>query len=564
MKDRRKRNNVVSWTTFFWCTLLIVFSSIVFTTFTLSPFRPFYLSQLWKWRTLTIQSKNNSPTITIQEIVMLPDEALIFLYYPPSFRFYDKCDLRCVYFSADSSRSNPQLTTQPPIQLHSARFHEQIVRCPLPPRGNTISLLIKAKGIIPTKDSSSIQKWDPLVYETLLDKDNTTIVFVKGLNLRSERLNEPSRFQCLYGWDFTKPKFFLKSDVVSAAQEIIRCKTPKSILSDQAQVHSIKVSIQVKDKGIFPSIARPGLRSALYTSKRKAHEMCVCTMLHNQARFMKEWVMYHTRIGVQRWFIYDNNSDDDIDNVITFLQSIGYNITQHLWPWVKTQEAGFAHCALRARASCEWVGFIDVDEFFNVKMKGSLHHVIWHHAKPGNNVGEIRTPCYSYGPSGLREMPREGVMVGYTCRLGARERHKSIVRPEALNQSLINVVHHFHLSAPFVTVDVDNGAMVINHYKYQVWKVFKEKFYRRVATYVANWQDELNVGSKDRVPGLGTKAVEPKDWANRFCEVRDMGLRNWVLRNFMDRRTHLLPWQPEFEHHFKRRRRRKWKKPLMI
>ena len=81
---------------------------------------------------------------------------------------------------------------------------------------------------------------------------------------------------------------------------------------------------------------------------------------------------------------------------------------------------------------------------------------------------------------------------------------------------------------------------------------------------MADWQEEQNVGSRDRVPGLGTKPVEPADWANRFCEVRDNGLRNWVLRNLEDRRTRLLPWQSEFEHHLRKRRRRKEKKPFMI
>lgn len=521
----------------------------------------FHPNAVSKWRSSTTEakSKDSLVKVTIQEIVVLPDQALIFLNYPPSFLFYSKSDLHCVYSNGDSSHSNPQ----PPIQVDSAQLHEQIVRCPLHPGGYNVSLLIKSNDVIPTTDSS-IHQWDLLVYEALYDRDNTTIVFIKGLNLRPERLAEPSRFQCIYGWDFTKSKYLLKSDVISVAQEIVRCKTPVSILRDpqaqaQAQAHYVKVSIEVEGKGIFPSVARPGIGSRRNSPKRKTHEMCVCTMLRNQAHFMKEWVMYHKRIGVERWFIYDNNSDDDIDMVIESLQGAGYNITRHLWPWVKSQEAGFAHCALRSRASCEWVGFIDVDEFFNVRVKGGLHHVIWHYARPGSNVGEIRTPCYSFGPSGLKKVPQEGVMVGYTCRLVARERHKSIVRPEVLNQSLVNVVHHFHLSAPFVTVDVDKGVMMINHYKYQVWEVFKEKFYRRVATYVADWQEEQNVGSKDRVPGLGTKAVEPEDWSNRFCEVRDMGLRNWVLRKFMDRHTHLLPWQPEFEHHVRRRRRRKGK-----
>jgi hypothetical protein len=117
------------------------------------------------------------------------------------------------------------------------------------------------------------------------------------------------------------------------------------------------------------------------------------------------------------------------------------------------------------------------------------------------------------------------------------------VKPEALNSTLINVVHHFHLSEGFRYVNADRGVLAINHYKYQVWEVFKEKFYRRVATYVADWQNEQNVGSKDRAPGLGTRAVEPPDWSSRFCEVTDTGLRNLVLQKFMDPLTNHLPWE---------------------
>lgn len=558
MKERRKRKGVVSWNALFWCTLLLVVTSIFFTTtFFFSPF-DLQLSPLpFISETPTTISR---PTITIRETVILPDQALIFLNYPPSFRFHTKHDLLCLYFSADSTNR----ITQPPIQLHFARLREQIVRCKLPPRGNSVSLFIKSDGVLPTKDSST-HPWTPLVYEALFDRDNTTIVFVKGLNLRPERFIQPSTLNCIFGWDFSKPKFFLKSDVISGAQEIIRCNTPKSVIIGQEQSQSIKVTIKERDREIFPSIARPGLRPR-YSNKstKKAHEICICTMLRNQARFLREWVMYHAKIGVERWFIYDNNSDDDIEDVISFLQRIGYNISQHLWPWVKTQEAGFAHCALRARSSCKWVAFIDVDEFFHIRVNGDLSRMIWHHAKPGQKVGEIRILCFSFGPSGQREVPREGVAVGYTCRLSGSERHKSIVRPEALNQTLINVVHHFHLRAPFVSVDAEKRKIVINHYKYQVWEVFKEKFYRRVATYVADWQQAENVRSKDRAPGLGTKPVEPPDWPNRFCEVRDNGLKNWVLKNFLDRRSHLLPWQPEFQNRIRKRRRRKDKTQRIV
>ncbi|XP_023551052.1 glycosyltransferase family 92 protein RCOM_0530710-like [Cucurbita pepo subsp. pepo] len=126
-------------------------------------------------------------------------------------------------------------------------------------------------------------------------------------------------------------------------------------------------------------------------------------------------------------------------------------------------------------------------------------------------------------------MPPQGVTVGYTRRKAVAERHKSIVNPEALNSTLINMVHHFHLRDGFLCMNLERSEMVINHYKYQVCEVFKEKFHKRVAT---DWQEEQNVGSEDRAPGLGTKAVKPEDWSSRFSEVNDTGLREMIACSF--------------------------------
>ncbi|KAJ4974910.1 hypothetical protein NE237_008084 [Protea cynaroides] len=550
MKDRRKRE-VVTWSRFFWCTIFVVLSSILFTGFTFSTFRLFgesfrpVLLSSWPNPTLEALSGENpsSPPIEIRATVIFPDQVLIFLKYPPSVPLFTKELLDCVYFPMNSSRTQLKL---PPSWVDGENPNNQIVRCP-PQAGptRTISLAWKSSGHL---RAGPTHRWDSLVYEALVDRDNTTVLFVKGLNLRSDRLSDPTRFECLYGWDFKNPRLVLKSKVISAAQEIVRCRTPLSVLD--RTFDSIKVSLVVNHKGILQSVAQPQRLPAPDSNEKQ--EMCVCTMVRNQARFLREWVMYHARIGVNRWFIYDNNSDDDIEHVVDSLDGSGFNVTRHTWPWIKTQEAGFAHCALRARDSCEWVGFIDVDEFLHLPLQSdtnnqtvsSLHDLL---SQQPHWLGELRLWCYSFGPSGLKKVPEGGVTVGYTCRLGVPERHKSIIRPEALNPALINVVHHFHLRDGFKYMNVDRGLMVINHYKYQVWEVFKEKFYRRVATYVADWQEDENVGSKDRAPGLGTKAVEPDDWSNRFCEVTDTGLKDWVMRVMADPHTQVLPWQQQEE-----------------
>ena len=57
---------------------------------------------------------------------------------------------------------------------------------------------------------------------------------------------------------------------------------------------------------------------------------------------------------------------------------------------------------------------------------------------------------------------------------------------------------------------------------------FARKFLQRASAYVADWGDSKAMSSQDRTPGLGTHAVEPSDWKDRFCEVKDTRMRAWM------------------------------------
>ncbi|KFK33657.1 hypothetical protein AALP_AA5G042400 [Arabis alpina] len=548
MQVRRKfvgSSGGASWRTFFWFVVLFVFSFVLFSTMFVfkGKFRPMVRSTInfSTARAVLGESLTPSPVVSIRESVKLPEQTLFFLKYPQSLRLFTKNDLLCVFSNdGDSSKKHP---TAVDIDKHGG----QIVRCPETPRGYTLSLAVSRWTMDDHFPSGPTHRWDWLVYDAVIDYDNTTVVFVKGLNLRPGRVADVSRYECVYGWDFAKRNRLIRSKVISAAQEIIRCRTPLAVLDGpKSAAHGpVKVSVRIKGgHGMLPSIAQPGRIIINPVNRKKPFENCVCTMTRNAAAVLREWVMYHAGIGVQRWFIYDNNSDDDIIAEIKDLENRGYNVSRHFWPWIKTQEAGFSNCAIRARSDCDWIAFIDVDEFFYIPSNQTLTNIIKNYTI-SDQIGEIRTPCHSFGPSGLRNRPKDGVTAGYTCRMVLPERHKSILRPESMNETLINVVHHFHLRDGFTFADVDKDVMVINHYKYQVWEVFKEKFYRRVATYVADWQNEENVGSRDRAPGLGTRPVEPPNWAKRFCEVRDTGLRDQVLGMFKDSKRQRLVWEKE-------------------
>ncbi|KAL9226285.1 hypothetical protein vseg_002116 [Gypsophila vaccaria] len=411
-----------------------------------------------------------------------------------------------------------------------------------------------------TESNKTAQSWGLLAYDAVLDGEETAVVFVKGLRLKSDRESDASSFNCHFRkWSSTDKEedeedFGLTTTAITAAQEVIRCPLPPLVKEKLRNNEDVEITVErIRLHQVVPSIARLSPKK-LQENKNNSfkYELCACSMVWNQAAFIKEWIAYHAWLGVQRWFVYDNNSDDNLKDVIDELDKQNYNVTRHVWPWVKSQEAGFSHCVLRARDECRWVGFFDVDEFYYLPRPknrttkdygpGALRAIVDGVTSTSPSVGEIRTDCHSFGPSGLKKSPERGVTLGYTCRMKNPERHKSIVRPDAVNDTLMNQVHHFMLKKEFSKMTLSRGKAVINHYKYQVWNVFKAKFNRRVSTYVVDWTENQNEKSRDRAPGLGTEAIEPSDWHKRFCEVWDTRLRDFVLANLGDPDTDSAPW----------------------
>lgn len=442
-----------------------------------------------------------------------------------------------------------------------------IVRCPYPPANYSAGVGLRAYQRadvaasgwqLSARENQTVESWNMVAYEAAWDGEDIAAVFLKGLNLRSDKESDPKPFRCRFWLSGGKRESLgLTTMAITASQEVIRCPLPKALKTNLRNNESI-IQVSVERRGLLAqevsSVAKlhPMINK---DNKGYKYELCACSMVWNQAPFMKEWVTYHAWLGVQRWFVYDNNSDDELSKEINELNSENYNVSRHVWPWIKAQEAGFSHCVLRARDECNWVAFFDVDEFYyfpppkrremalNLGYPGpnSLLALLKNVSSTNTTVGELRTDCLSYGPSGLKETPLKGVSIGYTCRMRSPERHKSIVRPNAVNETLFNQVHHFRLKRQFKKKSLLPSTALINHYKYQVWDVFKSKFHRRVSTYVADWQENQNENSKDRAPGLGTEAIEPQDWHQRFCEVWDNRLRDFMLANMADSTTGKLP-----------------------
>ena len=254
------------------------------------------------------------------------------------------------------------------------------------------------------------------------------LLFAKGTNRRQGVIRTAtSNIQCIYsgGADGMVASF----PATTSGQQLIRCPPPLAPLNSG----NLHVTLSLNGQEPLPSLAtyNPQKSSLSVASERKL--ICACTMVRNVAKFLPEWVRYHAAVGVEEFFIYDNGSADDLAEQVERLNSDGIDISTVAWPWTKTQEAGLSHCAASNQHSCQWMAFIDVDEFifsphwnkFETPSKSLLESVV---VSADAEVGQIFLPCYDFGPSGQTAHPKEGVCQGYTCRLEHAERHKSLVR----------------------------------------------------------------------------------------------------------------------------------------
>ncbi|CAA0807022.1 Domain of unknown function (DUF23 [Striga hermonthica] len=382
-------------------------------------------------------------------------------------------------------------------------------------------------------DAPPVLRWSFVVYDSLTT-DEDVVLFAKGVNVRQGINREPQEFRCVFGDSVIDG---VRTTVTSSMQEVFRCKRPNltAVLGESGR--PVKVSLEIVSENlVVPSVA-------YYTPPRRLESgsgkslLCATTMVYDVAKFLREWVVYHSRIGVDKFLLYDNGSDDDLAKSVDELVKEGFDISTYFWRWPKTQEAGFSHSVIYSKDACSWMMYLDVDEF--------IYSPNWHNiSQPSNSLlrslitpnssklGQISIGCNEFGPSNQKVHPPMGVTQGYNCRRTHENRHKSIVRLSAVNDSLLNAIHHFYLRPGYKTRKPGIHEMVVNHYKYQAWPEFKAKFRRRVSAYVLDWTQKLNPHSNDRTPGLGYEPVEPQGWPKKFCEVHDNKLKDLVRRWF--------------------------------
>ena len=116
-------------------------------------------------------------------------------------------------------------------------------------------------------------------------------------------------------------------------------------------------------------ILRYGIINALRLKRRIKQDesepkyyLTVCAIAKNEGPYFKEWIDRHLSVGVEKFYIYDNGSDDNTAEVLK--PYIDKGIVDYVsFPGYRMQLAAYDDCLAKHRFDARWIAFIDLDEF---------------------------------------------------------------------------------------------------------------------------------------------------------------------------------------------------------
>jgi Glycosyltransferase family 92 len=172
--------------------------------------------------------------------------------------------------------------------------------------------------------------------------------------------------------------------------------------------------------------------------------LSLCSLYRDHAEYLREWIEFHRLVGVERFFLYDNESTDDHEEVLAPYVERGI-VEIHDWPTPPSVERGvpwsiigaFDDCIARHREDSRWIGFIDVDEFLFSPAGRPLPDVL----AEFEQFSGVEVSRYDFGASGHRTKPEGLVIESYLHRRSYMspkkdwEHVKSVVDPGRVDRA---------------------------------------------------------------------------------------------------------------------------------
>ena len=262
-------------------------------------------------------------------------------------------------------------------------------------------------------------------------------------------------------------------------------------------------------------ILRYGLWNALKLKRKikKNHSspgvyLAVCAIAKNEGPYFKEWIEWHRDHGVEKFYIYDNESSDDTHEVLEPFVKEGL-VEYHYVPGFNQQLAVYDRCLEEHRFDARWIAFIDIDEFIVPVQDKSIPAFL----KRFESFPAVEINWLIYGSGGAREKTPGGVM----------ERFKRHSRPDhILNRHVKTIVDPRRV---FAMIGCHEVARINGHTADSHGEPVKQNFRDRepqqdiirINHYaVKSYEEFMQKRARGRARGKVSKRIRGTEYFDRF------------------------------------------------
>ena len=210
--------------------------------------------------------------------------------------------------------------------------------------------------------------------------------------------------------------------------------------------------------------------------------------MKDENSYLNEWINYHLKIGVEHFYIYDNESAVPVKHTLHELGLLKYATVIPI-KGQSMQVKAYHRCLKSFGALSRWIAFIDIDEFIVPKStNGNMPLFL----KDFEAYGGIAINWLVFGSSGHIQKPGNSQLSSFTLRsdldFPPNKHIKSIVQPRHVKS--VSNPHAFAFKEGFFCVN-ENFAVVndafsevsvqkiqLNHYYCRSLEEYKEKVAR--------------------------------------------------------------------------------------
>ncbi len=173
---------------------------------------------------------------------------------------------------------------------------------------------------------------------------------------------------------------------------------------------------------------------------RYPNQLVIGAIIQNEAPYLKEWIEFHTLVGVEKFYIFDNMSTDDYQEVLEPYIKAGRVKLFH-WPVeIKSQEdfnivqcSVYRHIVDLTAESAKWLALLDIDEYLYPTKEQTLTDLL----EDYEEFGGLSVNWQMFGTSNCKGIPEDKLLIEMLTRCAEKDSEinlhvKTISRPEMI------------------------------------------------------------------------------------------------------------------------------------